>query len=484
MGSCEDPVSRQNTHDQIELGLMYPKPDPDPDPDAELLVQQFENVALKDTEETEIQYPLRPYAQDCPYYVRTGSCKFGLNCKFNHPVTRTGQVGKERENEGEGLSEKIECKYYLTGGGCKYGNSCRYSHSKETNELATLEYNFLGLPMRVGEKECPYYMRTGSCGYGANCRFHHPDPTSVGGSEPNGNGESVGGFDSLGNHNGESTILNLSGASQPSMASWSSHMLSNREFPTQIIAHLMCLQCIQLLKEYIQILNLMGIRYISLSQIHPEFEIGMHIISAHSSLKGCLGFVWNQLDFLCPENLTDVTVKILTEKLDIPCPPRVLVPCAPIHSQGMPRHLHSGLTLNKLMKKSDVSQHYEQTQVEEFPERPGKPECDYFMKTGDCKYKSACRYHHPKSRVPGLPVCALSDKGLPLRPGKKFCWHYESYGICKYGRACLFDHPPNHTPSSFPVGSKLDPPLGHNSATVGGNRMAGCQDEIQASGWD
>ena len=92
MGSCEDPVSRQNTHDQIELGLMYPKPDPDPDPDAELLVQQFENVALKDTEETEIQYPLRPYAQDCPYYVRTGSCKFGLNCKFNHPVTRTGQV--------------------------------------------------------------------------------------------------------------------------------------------------------------------------------------------------------------------------------------------------------------------------------------------------------------------------------------------------------------------------------------------------------
>lgn len=417
MGSCEDPVPRQNTHDQIELGLMYPKPDPDPDPDAELLVQQFENVALKDTEETEIQYPLRPYAQDCPYYIRTGSCKFGLNCKFNHPVTRTAQVGKERENEGEGLSEKIECKYYLTGGGCKYGNSCRYSHSKETNELATLEYNFLGLPMRVGEKECPYYMRTGSCGYGANCRFHHPDPTSVGGSEPNGNGESVGGFDSLGNHNGESTILNLSGASQPSMPSWSSHMLSNKRVPYSDNR-----------SSYVPAMH-------SVAQgIHPNLDLN--------------GYQ------------------------------------APIHSQGMPRHLHSGLALNKLMKKSDVSQHYEQTQVEEFPERPGKPECDYFMKTGDCKYKSACRYHHPKSRVPGLPVCALSDKGLPLRPGKKICWHYESYGICKYGRACLFDHPPNHTPSSFPVGSKLDPPLGHNSATVGGNRMAGCQDEIQASGWD
>lgn len=39
-------------------------------------------------------------------------------------------------------------QYYLTAGGCKYGSSCRYSHSKETNQLATLEYNFLGLPIR------------------------------------------------------------------------------------------------------------------------------------------------------------------------------------------------------------------------------------------------------------------------------------------------------------------------------------------------
>lgn len=82
----------------------------------------------------------------------------------------------------------------------------------------------------------------------------------------------------------------------------------------------------------------------------------------------------------------------------------------------MPCHLNSGLNLNKSLKKSDLSQHYEQTQVEEFPERPGRPECDYFMKTGDCKYKAACRYNHPKSRVPGLPVCVLNDKGLPLRP--------------------------------------------------------------------
>ena len=41
-------------------------------------------------------YPLRPYAEDCTYYVRTGMCKFGLNCRFNHPVRRTNQVLVEK----------------------------------------------------------------------------------------------------------------------------------------------------------------------------------------------------------------------------------------------------------------------------------------------------------------------------------------------------------------------------------------------------
>lgn len=34
------------------------------------------------------QYPVRPEAEDCSYYLKTGSCKFGSNCKFNHPVKR------------------------------------------------------------------------------------------------------------------------------------------------------------------------------------------------------------------------------------------------------------------------------------------------------------------------------------------------------------------------------------------------------------
>ena len=51
-----------------------------------------------------------------------------------------------------------------------------------------------------------------------------------------------------------------------------------------------------------------------------------------------------------------------------------------------------------------------------FPERPGQPECQYYMKTGDCKFGAVCRFHHPRERLIPAPDCLLSALGLPLRP--------------------------------------------------------------------
>lgn len=51
-----------------------------------------------------------------------------------------------------------------------------------------------------------------------------------------------------------------------------------------------------------------------------------------------------------------------------------------------------------------------------FPERPGQPECQYYMKTGDCKFGAVCRFHHPSERLIPAPDCLLSALGLPLRP--------------------------------------------------------------------
>lgn len=72
-----------------------------------------------------------------------------------------------------------------------------------------------------------------------------------------------------------------------------------------------------------------------------------------------------------------------------------------------------------------------------YPRRPGAPLCDFFVKTGHCRFGEACRFDHP----PYFGV-RLNGDGLPLRPGQTVCAHYERTGACKYGAVCKWDHPP------------------------------------------
>lgn len=55
-----------------------------------------------------------------------------------------------------------------------------------------------------------------------------------------------------------------------------------------------------------------------------------------------------------------------------------------------------------------------------FPERPGQQECQYYLKTGDCKYGSSCRYHHPPEVIAPKATVILSPMGLPMRPVRIF----------------------------------------------------------------
>ncbi|KAK4385741.1 Zinc finger CCCH domain-containing protein ZFN-like [Sesamum angolense] len=70
-----------------------------------------------------------------------------------------------------------------------------------------------------------------------------------------------------------------------------------------------------------------------------------------------------------------------------------------------------------------------------------QPECQFYMKTGDCKFGAVCKFHHPRERLIPLPDCVLSPIGLPLRPGEPLCVFYSRYGVCKFGPSCKFDHP-------------------------------------------
>ncbi|XP_062080576.1 zinc finger CCCH domain-containing protein 67-like [Humulus lupulus] len=284
------------------------------------------------------QYPVRPEAEDCSFYLKTGMCKFGSNCKFNHPVRRRSNHvfffffffgAKEKVKEREEFTEnpgQSECKYYLRSRGCKLGKACKYNHTKGKTSAApltpVLEFNFVGLPIRVGEKECPYYMRTGSCKYGGNYMFNHPDQTDAAGSDT-----------SAGYGNGRP--VSLQGARQSTLPSWSSPRSLNETAPFMP----MMLSPTQ-----------------GVPSQNPE---------------------WN--GYQAP-------LVYLPER-NLPPPPAYV--------------------MNNPVTEINIYQHHPpQKLIEEYPERPGQPECTFFLKTRDCKFKSNCKYHHPKKTAMGAPPCA------------------------------------------------------------------------------
>uniref|UniRef100_A0A2P2LAT1 Nucleic acid binding protein n=1 Tax=Rhizophora mucronata TaxID=61149 RepID=A0A2P2LAT1_RHIMU len=132
-----------------------------------------------------------------------------------------------------------------------------------------------------------------------------------------------------------------------------------------------------------------------------------------------------------------------------------------------------------------------------FPERPGEPECQYYLRTGDCKFGSSCRYHHPQDRAVPRTNCILSSAGLPLRPGAQSCSFYLQNGQCKFGSTCKFDHPigtMSYTPSSssltdrpvapYPVGSLLATlvPSSSSSELISGTKRDPYISRIPSSG--
>ncbi|XP_048443745.1 zinc finger CCCH domain-containing protein 65 isoform X26 [Pyrus x bretschneideri] len=443
------------------------------------------------------QYPLRPEAGDCSYYPKTGNCKFGWNCTLNHPRRRKNkQVSKDKAKQREELEKKqdqTESKYYISPGrriaapsvapalelnfsdlpirlidlkvskdkakqreeleekqdqteskyyispGRRIGvpsvapalelnfsdlpirpvskdkakqreeleekqeqteskvSKVKAKQREELEELeeleekqeqteskvskdkakqreeleelkekqdqteskyyispgrrigvpsvaAALEFNFLGLPIRPGEKDCSYYMQTASCKYETNCKFNHPDPTAAGESRPqsaygNGRAASLQGLPNSQGINSEAT-------------EWNGY---------QAPAHL------------------------------PHRSMPAPPPSVHRSMPA-------------------------------PAPPPYVMN-------------------NSVTETNYCGQYAQQTQAEEFPERPGQPVCFYFTQTGDCVNKSNCQYHHPKNQTAATPSCAPSDRGLPLRPGQNICTEYSRFGVCSSGPTCIFDHP-------------------------------------------
>lgn len=346
-------------------------------------------------------YPERPGEQDCAYYMRTGFCGYGMNCHFNHPpnIKQVAQYMSE-------LPERVgqpECKHFIKTGTCKYGAVCKYHHPSD-RDGSRVQLNYLGLPMRQGEKECPYYMCTGSCKYGATCKFHHSEPTAL--------------LPDSGSPVYATAELSLSPASgSPYLAGLASWSLQKSPYVSG--------PQLQGPSTYMPVIHS---HQQSTPSVQPGWSTYHAPISTLSSPDGK-----QQLGTSTMYSSSHMTDSSSNRHM---C--GVLSPPVQGSSTAME---HAGFQFQVAAP-----------QRETFPERPDQPQCQYYMKTGYCKYGTTCRYHHPKERVELSPCCMLSSQGLPLRPGQPTCPFYNMYGICKFGPVCKFDHPltdPSYNPAAF-----------------------------------
>lgn len=277
--------------------------------------------------------PERPGESDCPYYMKTLKCKFGVRCKFNHPKDKIDGISDPSVLP-ERPTEPL-CTFYSKTGKCKFGANCIYNHPKDlqipasgldsnaekTTAVTTdgesdplkdntpftpaLLHNSKGLPIRPGEQDCPFYLKTGSCKYGATCRYNHPDRTAI-----------------------------------------------------------------------------------------------------NPPVVGTIGATAFQTS-------------------------SVVNPAASLIPNVDPRLTQTMLGASTLF----------------YPQRPGELECDFYMKTGICKFAERCKFHHPIDRAAHTATgvkqnVKLTLAGLPRHEGQIICPYYLKTATCKFGANCRFDHPP------------------------------------------
>ncbi|KAG5559934.1 hypothetical protein RHGRI_003281 [Rhododendron griersonianum] len=345
-------------------------------------------------------YPERPDEADCIYYLRTGFCGYGTRCRFNHPRDRGSVVGAFRAGGGEypERANQPECQYYMRTGTCKFGTSCKYHHPRQGGgSVIPVSLNISGYPLRLGEKECSYYLRMGQCKFGVTCKFHHPQPAGIQVSAP----------------------LPLS-------------------VPTPAIYPSMQSPLVQSSQQY-------GLVAGNWPFPGPALVPGSYLQGAYGTMlipPGMVPFAgWNPYQVEAPVSSAPSPSTLSTMG-------GASVYGIPQLSPSAPSYTGAYLPLPKSSQKEQM-----------FPERPGQPECQHYMKTGDCKFGLSCRYHHPPEWSPPQINFALSPAGLPLRPGAPICTHYAQNRECKFGASCRFDHPMGTLSYSSSASSLADMPV-------------------------
>ncbi|PON88281.1 Zinc finger, CCCH-type [Trema orientale] len=361
-------------------------------------------------------YPERPDEADCIFYLRTGYCGYGSRCRFNHPRDRGAVMGVARAGGGE-FPERVGqlvCQYFMRTGTCKFGASCKYHHPRQGGGSAgPVSLNYDGYPLRPGEKECSYYVKTGQCKFGASCKFHHPQSAGM--------------------------QLHVPSPATPVPP-----------VPASVPAHTLYPQMQSPSGSSSQQYGVVVARPSLVQGSYVQGPYGPVLISPGMvPLPGWGPYVASVSPLPSPSNQPPVGSGQFygVTQLSHSAPPYT-GPYPPGASPAGP----------------SISSQKEHS----FPERPGQQDCQYYMRTGDCKFGSSCRYHHPPDIIAPKTTVNLSSAGLPMRPGAPLCSHYAQRGVCKFGPACKFDHPVgtlSYSPSAsslsdmpvapYPVGSAI-----------------------------
>ncbi|CAA6659893.1 unnamed protein product [Spirodela intermedia] len=322
-------------------------------------------------------YPERLGEPDCSYYIRTGLCKFGLTCRFNHPPDRTLAAAAARFRGV--FPERVgqpECQYYLKTGTCKFGATCKFHHPRDiAADSGRTHLNVLGYPLRPNEKECAYYLRTGLCKFGDTCKFHHPQPSN--------------------------TVVSLRGSSvyttvpSPAIPGQQPYSGGLTNWPLSRASFIAGTRW-QGPSSYAQLILPQGMVQVPGWNAYPG-QMGSSVSSPGNQQQTPprTGQIYGS------SQQSEITGSGGQGSV------------SPYQVNSVPMGLYA-------FQKENL-----------FPERPD----------GDCKFGAVCRFHHPRERVIPVPDCILSPLGLPLRPGETPCLFYLRYGICKFGSNCKFDHP-------------------------------------------
>ncbi|KAF8017262.1 hypothetical protein BT93_H2452 [Corymbia citriodora subsp. variegata] len=312
--------------------------------------------------ESDPAYPERPNEADCIYYL--SYCGYGARCRFNHPRDRSAVMRATRGGGAEYPERAGQpiCQFYMRTGTCKFGMSCKYHHPRHgagPSSPATL--NYYGYPFRPGEKECSYYVKTGQCKFGATCKFHHPQPAG-------------------GHVHAPSPPLQAAPAPIPVAAPSSYQAMQSPSVPSSQQYGVVMARP-PLVPSYVQ--GPYGPLLVSPSMVpFPSWNPYQAPVSPLASSSAQAGSGSSSVF-----GVTQLSPS---------------APAFPWPYQPSPSSL--GPSVNGRREQS-------------FPERAGQPECQHYMRTGDCKYGSSCKYHHPPDLNASNVNIVLSPTGLPIRPG-------------------------------------------------------------------